>query len=84
MGFVDDNLTEVMNRGEECGTRADNNEWAIYRAIMDFEPGFAALDHGEIRVHNDNALAKSFLKDAHELASESDFGNKQNSGFLSF
>ena len=83
MGLVDDDLTEVVNGGEKGRTGADDNE-GVAGAAMDFEPGFATLDHSEIGVHNDDTVAKSFLENADELASEGDFGNEENGGFLGF
>lgn len=77
VGLVDDDLTEVVNRGEKGRTGADDNE-GVAGAAMDFEPGFATLDHSEIGVHNDDAITKSFLKNTDELAGEGDFGDEEN------
>ena len=51
---------------------------------MDAEPGLATFDHGEIGMHDNDAVAESFLKNPDQLAGEGDFGNEENGGFLGF
>lgn len=64
MGFVDNDLAEIMNRCKKGGARADDDERVVLGGVaMNAEPGLAAFDHSEIRMHDDNAFTEGFFKD---------------------
>lgn len=82
MGFVDDDETEVVNRGKEGGARADDDE--RLGTCEDFEPSGTALGHGLLGVDENDFIWEGLLKNADELAGEGDFGDEQDGGFAGF
>lgn len=80
MGLVDDNETEVVERGEEGGTGADDDLGDV--GLEDLEPDFAAFGHGLGGVNEENTLTEGLLKDLDELAGKGDLGDEEDDGFL--
>lgn len=86
VGFVDDDLAEVANRGQEGGTRADNNQ-RLGRTVAgcgaeeDVEPDLAAFGGGLAGMDEEDALTEGGFEDFDELAGESDFRDEEDGGF---
>ncbi len=86
VGFVDDDLAEVANRGQEGGTRADNNQ-RLGRTVAgcgaeeDVEPDLAAFGGGLAGMDEEDALAEGGFEDFDELTGEGDFRDEEDGGF---
>lgn len=82
VGFVDNDETEVANRGEKGRAGADDD--GGFGGMEDFKPCLAAFSGGLVGVDEMDARAESLLEDVDELGSEGDFGDEEDSGLLRF
>ncbi len=82
VGFIDDNQTEIIDRGEEGGARADDDLGVGRNEGV--KPDFATFGHGLLGVHENNTVTEGIREDFDELAGQSDLGDEEDGGFLRF
>lgn len=82
VGFVDNNKSEIFDRGKKGGTGANNDLGSV--GIMNFFPNQMTLGFGLTGVHKGDLATKSFFKNPNKLGGESDFRNQKDGGFLRF
>lgn len=76
MGFVDDDETEIFERGEEGGAGADDDLWGV--GVEEAFPGEVAFSFGLAAVKEGDALAEGGFKDLDELGSQGDFWDEED------
>lgn len=76
VGFVDDDETEIFERGEEGGAGADDDLWGV--GVEEAFPGEVAFSFGLAAVKEGDALAEGGFKDLDELGSQGDFWDEED------
>ena len=76
MGFIDDDETEIFERGEKGGAGADDDLWGV--GVEEAFPGEVAFGFGLAAVKEGDALAEGGFKDLDELGSQGDFWDEKD------